>query len=159
MGTDQGAGITPDQPAPAPFGEGIYSGEWTDRTYRELLSRAETLLRHGEPVIIDASWSDAGRREAAERVAQCTSSDLVALRCTALPQLIKERLAHREGGMSDADEAIAAAMTAKAAPWPDAVEIDTSASPTQALDRALAAIPTRWTTEPWRFRRPQMEPG
>ncbi|MEV0354289.1 AAA family ATPase [Nonomuraea sp. NPDC050680] len=153
------AGITPEQPAPAPFGEGIYSREWTERTYQELLSRAERLLRHGEPVILDASWSDAEQRETAERLARRTFSDLVALRCTALPQLIAERLAHRTGAMSDADQAIATAMTAKAAPWPDAIEIDTSVSSEQALGRALAAIHARWTTVPWRFRRPELEPG
>lgn len=152
------AGIAAEQPAPAPFGEGIYSREWTERTYHELLSRAETLLRHGEPVTLDASWSDAEPREAAEHLARRTSSDLVTLRCTALPQLIAERLTHREGGMSDADQAIAAAITARAVPWPDTTEIDTSASPEQALERALAAIHARWPTAPWRFRRPQMKP-
>ncbi|WP_346106261.1 bifunctional aminoglycoside phosphotransferase/ATP-binding protein [Nonomuraea maheshkhaliensis] len=152
------AGIAAEQPAPAPFGEGIYSREWTERTYHELLSRAEALLLHGEPVILDASWSDAGQREAAEDLGRRTFSDLVALRCTALPQLIAERLVHREGGMSDADQVIAAAITATAASWPDAIEIDTSVSPEQALERALVAIHARWPTAPWRFQRPQLEP-
>ncbi|MEV0351257.1 hypothetical protein AB0H88_36235 [Nonomuraea sp. NPDC050680] len=50
-------------------------------------------------------------------------------------------------------------MTAKVAPWSDAIEIDTSVSPEQALGRALAAIHARWTTVPSRFRRPELEPG
>ncbi|MFC4119908.1 AAA family ATPase [Nonomuraea zeae] len=153
------AGIAPEQPAPAPFGEGIYSQEWTERTYRELLSRAETMLQHGEPVVLDASWRAAGQREAAKEVGRRTSSDLVALHCTAPPQLIAERLARREGGMSDADRAIGAAIAATAAPWGDAVEIDTGVSPEHALERALAALHARWPAVPWRFRRPQLEPG
>jgi aminoglycoside phosphotransferase family enzyme/predicted kinase len=153
------AGIVPEQSAAAPFGEGIYDRERTERTYDELLSRAEKLLQHGEPVILDASWIDVEHRAAAERLALRTSSDLVALRCTALPQITAERLARRTGGISDADQAIAATMVAKMAPWPDATEIDTSATAEQALDRALAAIHAPSTTIPWRFRRPQMEPG
>ncbi|HEY9522964.1 MAG TPA: AAA family ATPase [Thermopolyspora sp.] len=153
------AGIAPEQPAPAPFGEGIYSHEWTERTYTELLSRAEKLLHYGEPVIVDASWIDTAHRAAAERVARITSSDLVALRCTALRQVIAERLAHRTGGISDADQAIATALTARMPPWPEAIEIDTSAAPEQTLERALTAIRTRWPELSRRFRRPQMEPG
>lgn len=153
------AGIAPGQPAPAPFGEGLYHREHTERTYRELLSRAGRLLRHGEPVVLDASWIDAGHRAAAEEVARNTSSDLVALRCTASPRVVAERLAFRTGGISDADQAIAATMAERAAPWPDAVEIDTGTSPEQSLERALAAIHPPPGTAARRFRRPRMEPG
>src|SRR5690606_19188507 len=60
------SGIAPETPAAAPYGEGIYGAEWTERTYRELLARAERLLGHGESVVIDASWTrDAHRRAAA----------------------------------------------------------------------------------------------
>ncbi|WP_113705574.1 AAA family ATPase [Nonomuraea lactucae] len=151
--------LAPEQPAPAPFGEGIYSREWTRRTYHELLARAETLLRHGEPVVLDASWTDAASRADARDVAQRTSSDVVELRCIAPRQVSTERLARRTGGVSDADQAIAAAMAASTGPWPEAAEIDTSSGPDQALDRALGAIHARWATAPWRFRRSQMEPG
>ncbi|MFF5211086.1 AAA family ATPase [Streptosporangium sp. NPDC000396] len=153
------AGIAPEQPASAPFGEGIYGQEYTERTYNELLSRAERLLHHGEPVILDASWIDAEHRTAAESIAQRTSSDRVALRCTALPQVTAERLATRTDGISDADQEIAAVMAARMAPWPDAIEIDTSAPWDQAFERALAAIRASSATVPWRFRRPQLEPG
>ncbi len=137
------AGIAPEQRASSPFGEGIYSEEWTSRAYREMLSRAQRLLQHAEPVILDASWIDASQRKAAERVAQQTHSDLVALRCTALPQVTAERLARRMDGISDADHAIAEAMAARMAPWPGAVEIDTGAPPEVAVQRALTAIASR----------------
>ncbi|GAA3507626.1 hypothetical protein FHR32_007402 [Streptosporangium album] len=152
-------GISPEQHASAPFGEGIYDREHTERAYAEMLLRAEMLLHLGEPVILDASWIDAGHRTAAERVARRTSSDLAALRCTALPQVAAERLARRTGAISDADQAIATAMAAMAAPWPDAIEIDTSPTTEQAVERALTAIALSPATVPWRFRRPQMEPG
>ncbi len=153
------AGIPPHQPAPAPFGEGIYRADLTDRTYAELLSRAERLLGHGDSVILDASWTDAAHRAAAERLARRTSSDLIALRCTAPPSVTAERLARRTGGISDADQAIAEAMTARTTPWPEAAEIDTGISPEWALERALAAIHARHAGITQRFRRPRMEPG
>lgn len=151
--------LAPEQPAAAPFGEGLYSQEWTRRTYHELLARAETLLRHGEPVVLDASWTDAASRADAREVARRTSSDVVELRCAAPSQVSAERLARRTRGVSDADQAIADAMAARTAPWPEAVEIDTGSGPDQALDQALAAIHARWATAPRRFRRSQMEPG
>ncbi|MEU0568542.1 AAA family ATPase [Nonomuraea sp. NPDC005983] len=152
------AGTAALQPAPAPYGEGIYTEEWTERTYAELLSRAGRLLQYGEPVILDASWIHAAHRADAERVAERTCSDLLALRCTTLPQVAAARIAGRTGGASDADKAIATTMAEVMAPWPEATEIDTSASAEQALDRALKAISARAFTVPWRFRQPLMEP-
>ncbi|MEU8193454.1 AAA family ATPase [Microbispora amethystogenes] len=153
------AGISPYQPAAAPFGEGIYRAESTERTYAELLSRAERLLGLGEPVVVDASWTDAAHRAAAACVARRTSTHLTALRCVAPPEVTAERLARRAGGISDADQAIAAAMTATTTPWPDATEIDTDAPPERTLERAMTAIHARWAAVPRRFRRSRMEPG
>nr|WP_225311401.1 bifunctional aminoglycoside phosphotransferase/ATP-binding protein [Microbispora cellulosiformans] len=153
------AGISPYQPAAAPFGEGIYRAESTERTYAELLSRAERLLGLGEPVVVDASWTDAAHRDAAACVARRTSAHLTALRCVAPPEVTAERLARRVGGISDADQAIAAAMTATTTPWPDATEIDTDAPPERTLERAMTAIHARWAAVPRRFRRSRMEPG
>ncbi|MFF5113760.1 hypothetical protein [Streptosporangium sp. NPDC000509] len=83
----------------------------------------------------------------------------MALRCTAPPQITAERLARRTGGVSDADQAIAATMAARTAPWPEATEIDTGTTVEQALERALAAIHPPSAVVARRFRRPQLEPG
>ncbi|WP_182881795.1 AAA family ATPase [Microbispora sp. H10949] len=153
------AGMSPHQPAAAPFGEGIYCAESTERTYAELLSRAERLLGLGEPVVVDASWTDTAHRAAAASLARRTSTHLTALRCVAPPRVTAERLARRTGGISDADRAIAAAMTATETPWPGATEIDTDAPPERTLERAMTAIHARWAGVPRRFRRPRMAPG
>src|SRR5262249_55631567 len=42
---------------PSAFGQGIYTPEWTDRTYAECLRRAEAELFEGRRVLVDASFA------------------------------------------------------------------------------------------------------
>ena len=74
------------------------------------------------PSTATATWRD----EAAD-VARSTVSDLVALRCDAPPDTAARRLMTRAPlEASDATPDIASAMATVAAPWPDAVVVDTS---------------------------------
>jgi predicted kinase len=133
------AGLAADQPAAAPFGEGIYTEGATADTYRELLARAEDALRSGEIVVLDASWTSEDRRVDARAVADATASDLIELRCVAPPDVVADRIATRAaagGDASDADPAIAAAMETEADAWPSSVAIDTDADPAAALQAA-----------------------
>ncbi|WP_308122298.1 AAA family ATPase [Streptomyces sp. WAC04114] len=153
------AGIPAEQPAGAAYGEGLYSSEWTTRTYAALLDRASTLLSQGESVVLDATWHDAGQREAALSVAERAHADLVALHCRVPGEVTAARLATRAPGASDADADVAAAMAATQQPWPEAVEVDTSGSLEAAVVRALAAIRPHADSQAPVFRRPYMEPG
>ncbi len=130
------AGIAPETSARAGYGTGLYTPEWTERTYAELRDRAARLLGLGESVILDATWSSAAQREAAATLADQVSADLVGLACTAPPEITARRMADRTGGASDADAAIAAELAATADPWPQATAIDTGAD---GIDAALAA--------------------
>jgi aminoglycoside phosphotransferase family enzyme/predicted kinase len=124
------AGLATDARAGAPFGEGIYGAASTEATYAEMVARAEHPLRHGETVILDASWSDDARRAEARRLVDATASDLVELRCVTPPEVAAERLAARAAAgedAADADATIADAMRAVADPWPTATVIDTGA--------------------------------
>jgi aminoglycoside phosphotransferase family enzyme/predicted kinase len=150
------AGLPPGAPAPAPFGAGMYTTDWTDRTYAELLRRAGELLALGESVILDASWISPRQRAAAAAIAGRHSADLVQLRCTAPAGLAAGRMARRQGSASDADPAIAAQLAAHQAPWPAAITIDTSAAAGQAgapsgpVRQALAAIRPHGPGHVWR---------
>lgn len=132
------AGISPQTSASSPYGEGVYSADHTDRTYAELLNRAEKLLSHGESVVLDASWNDGRRRDAAVALAERLDADLAALRCVAPTELTAERLRRRRGDVSDADEAVAEAMAAHADPWPEATVLDTR----QPVETSVAAAVT-----------------
>ncbi|MEU6036790.1 AAA family ATPase [Actinomadura sp. NPDC047616] len=152
------AGLAPEQPAAAAYREGIYDPAWTHRTYTELIDRARRLLRLGESVVLDASWTAPEHRDAAAEAARHEHADLFALRCEAPPEVAAERLRTRPRGASDADAAVAAAMTADARPWPGATVVDTTAAPETAAREALALVRPHGAEHVW-HRRPRMAPG
>ncbi|MBB1246154.1 AAA family ATPase [Streptomyces durbertensis] len=134
------AGLPVERSAAAGYREGLYTPEWTARTYAALLERAAALLSSGESVVLDASWSDAARRAAAADVAERSGAELVALRCDAPHEVTAARLAARATGASDADPRIAAAMAADEQPWPGAVPVDTGGRLEDSVAWALAAV-------------------
>ncbi|MFJ8113339.1 AAA family ATPase [Streptomyces sp. NPDC096132] len=152
------AGIPVERSASAPYGEGLYTPAWTARTYATLLDRAAALLSAGESVVLDATWSDTAQREAAQRVAERTGADLVALHCQVPDDVAAARLRERSAGPSDADLDIATAMAAREPAWPDAVAVDTSGPLESAVGRALEAVRPWGAGQAPVFRRPYMEP-
>ncbi len=88
------------------FGEGIYTAAWNARTYTECLVRAESLLREGRRVIVDASFRERVRREAFFNLAARLRVPMLLLVCDAPAEVIRERLDTRQGDASDADWAI-----------------------------------------------------
>ncbi|MFF8843386.1 AAA family ATPase [Streptomyces sp. NPDC015127] len=152
------AGIPAEKSAAAGYGEGLYTPEWTASTYAALLDRASALLSSGESVVLDATWSDTGQREAALRMAERTSADLVALHCQAPSNVTAARLNSRAPGASDADLDVATAMAAKEPPWTKAVSIDTSGPLESAVVQAMAAVRPWGTGQAPVFRRSYMEP-
>ncbi|MGI8334309.1 AAA family ATPase [Actinomadura scrupuli] len=134
------AGIPPEKPAAAPYGAGIYDAGSTERTYAELLDRAETLLGEGESVIIDASWTAREHQDAAAALAERAHADLAALRCSVPAGTAADRIRTRTRGASDADRAIADAMASDADPWPAAHVIDTGGPVAESLAQALRVV-------------------
>ena len=123
------AGLAASVSAAAEFHEGLYDAAHTDRTYDELVARAEALLHEGESVVLDASWTDARHRGRAADVAGRTESRLVQIECTAPPALAAERIRTRHDTVSDATPRIALALAEVAAPWPEAVPVATTSPP------------------------------
>ena len=158
------AGLPAETSARAPYGSGIYTAEWTERTYAELLHRAVVLLGHGESVVADASFISAQQRAAAAAAAAGVSVDLMQLRCSASRELAARRMSARASGASDADPAIAAEMEAVAEPWPDATVIDTGSggtarAPGETTQKAVELIRPHGPEHVWRPARPYMLPG
>ncbi len=152
-------GMSPDERAPAAYRKGIYTPERTRRTYEALLDRAAALLRHGESVVLDATWNSEVQREAAATIAGRACAELFTLRCEVPDDVATHRLEQRARGPSDADARVAEAMAAESGPWPQAVPIDTSAPMPAAVDRALSAVRPDLGDLRRRHRRPYMGPG
>jgi len=137
------AGLPPSEPARAPYGRGLYTGEATEATYAELVHRAVALAGLGTSAVLDASWIRAEHRRRLRRAAAGVHAELVELRCVAPPGVAAERIGARLRRRSDASDAtaeVAAAMAAEADPWPEAVTVDTSGSKPASLRAALAAL-------------------
>ncbi|MCD0485962.1 AAA family ATPase [Streptacidiphilus sp. ASG 303] len=152
------AGLPPDRPAPAAWGEGLYTPERTRLTYDALLERAAALLAQGESVVLDATWTTRERREAAAETARRACADLAELRCEVPRELAEARLGGRPAGASDADAAVAGELAARADPWPRASAVDTGGSLDAAVSRAVAVVRPYGTGQAPPFRRPFMEP-
>ncbi|RPH25250.1 MAG: hypothetical protein EHM93_20130 [Bacteroidales bacterium] len=85
------------------FGGGIYSPEFTQKTYNELFSRAKEMVARGKSVILDASFKKKEDRLAAFKLAGECGADFLAVECVADEATIKQRLEkrQREGAVSD----------------------------------------------------------
>jgi predicted kinase len=96
------AGVGRDECRSA-FGQGIYTAEWTKRTYAECLRRAEELLFHGERVLVDANFWEEHQRQEFLNAATRWGVPTVFLLCQTGSNLVRTRLANRREDVSDAD--------------------------------------------------------
>jgi len=87
----------------APFEQGIYNTQWTDRTYADCLRRAEKLLFEGKRVLVDASFREQKRRRAFMQAATSLGVPGIVLICRAEPAVVRARLDSRSNDASDAD--------------------------------------------------------
>jgi aminoglycoside phosphotransferase family enzyme/predicted kinase len=116
-----------------------YTPQAKAATYRELLARAEVLLRHGRSVVADATWSTEVCREAARALATSTASRVVELECRLPVELAAGRAQQRLERAASSSEAggdVARRLAAERDAWPRAVPLDMTATPEEALAHA-----------------------
>ncbi|MFQ6019422.1 MAG: AAA family ATPase [Dehalococcoidia bacterium] len=89
------AGLAPQERRFEPFGRGIYSSAFSDRTYRALLERAAAALQEGRSVIVDASFVRRKHRLWMRRLAAREGADFHCLEFRASEAAIRRRLAGR----------------------------------------------------------------
>lgn len=77
------------------FDTGLYSSEFTQKTYKEMFDRAREILVQGRSVILDASFKKKGDRQTAHRLAKETNSDFLVIECVLDKILVKNRLEAR----------------------------------------------------------------
>lgn len=89
------AGLDPAVPQDSAFQQGIYSAEWTARTYRALQQEAGMLLQRGHAVILDASFMLQSEREMMRATARQWGVGVLFVECIAPREVVLERLAAR----------------------------------------------------------------
>jgi hypothetical protein len=136
------AGIDPGEPAPAPFGQGLYRPEMTEATYAELLRLAREALVSGQSVVADASWHEPGWRDQAVSLAGATGAEPREFRCVLPTDVIMQRITGggAAGGQSEATAAVVRGLAASIEPWPSAADVDTTASPDEVAEEVLRMI-------------------
>ena len=134
-----------DHHATLGFGEGLYTPEWSKRTYAECLRRSEQLLLDGKRVVVDANFRDEASRRLFMDAATKLGVRVAVLVCQADPDVIRARLANRRDDASDADWSV---YLNAAESWEDlgvrtqAVTqiVDTGQSTRHALAHAMDAL-------------------
>ncbi len=98
------AGLPADQHSYEAFGQGIYSPEWTQQTYGEMLRRAQQVLSGGHCAILDASFLSSRERKRAIETAKQQHARALLVECTAPHELLRGRVTQRrtEATVSDA---------------------------------------------------------
>ena len=122
---------------------GIYAPEFTERTYAELVRQADLVLRNGDSVVLDASWSKNAHRVLARKLADDFGAELIPLECQLPISIAKERIVRRFAdptSVSDATPEIIDHLQRIHDPWPEAIPIDTNQSFNEVEADALLAL-------------------
>ena len=83
----------------------LYSPASTDQTYGRLEKLAEQILNAGYPVIVDATFLHASRRQDFRQLAQNCNVPFVILDCKTDDAVLRERIQRRQQSHTDASEA------------------------------------------------------
>jgi aminoglycoside phosphotransferase family enzyme/predicted kinase len=85
------------------FDSGIYSPEFSKKTYGKMFTEARNILNEGGSVILDASFIRAEERLKAKKLAEESGAEFFIVECCLDEKTIKQRLARRleEGSTSD----------------------------------------------------------
>jgi aminoglycoside phosphotransferase family enzyme/predicted kinase len=99
------AGLAPTSHAAAPFGQGIYAPELSERTYRALLADAGAALREGRTVVVDATFATAAQRAPFAELARSLGAAFLVAWVTVPEDVAVRRLAARADDPHEASDA------------------------------------------------------
>ena len=125
------AGLDAEARSGSAPGTGLYTPQFTRRTYDRLGTYAIALARAGLAAIVDATFLDASERNRLRGAAAAAGAPFAILACAAPPAVLRERVATRHGDASEATVAVLDRQLRLAAPLSGAerscaVQIDTT---------------------------------
>ena len=89
------AGLAPTEHRFEQMESGIYSTEFSKKTYQKMFADAETFLKDGDSVIMDATFIKAEERSKADVLAQACGADFYVIECRLDEANTRQRLAQR----------------------------------------------------------------
>jgi predicted kinase len=89
------AGLAPECRRKESLDQGIYTKEFSRKTYSAMLERAEKELSRGGRVVLDGSYMAEDERRRVREMADSCGADLCFILCECPETVIKERLAQR----------------------------------------------------------------
>jgi hypothetical protein len=137
------AGLGPLDDSRSPPDGGIYSRDFTERTYARLQDCARSALLGGESMIVDAAFLKRDERRDMLGLARRMAVPFAILHCVAPLAVLRERLESRSRSGSDASEAGAAILDRQPGYWEefdDEERATVVAADTTAPDAATTAL-------------------
>ena len=89
------AGLRPTDRGGRAFGQGIYTAQFTEKTYQAMLDRAAEQLQQGEGVVLDGSYSRRSHRAQVEACARRYHTHALFILCHCSDTEVQRRLALR----------------------------------------------------------------
>ncbi len=134
------------------FAGGLYAPWVSAQVYQRLVARAQQMIRRGESVVCDGTFSKAAGREALRRIAARAGASFHYVECAIPRRVAQRRIAHRLAARADLSEARPEhfdRLQAGYEPvrgWPSSAwtQLSTRGTPTQTLETALRALRTAW---------------
>lgn len=134
------------------YESGIYSAQFSRRTYEEIFRRAAALLEEGHSVIIDASFRKIVERQQALKLAATARANLLVLECVAPDEIVKEWLRQRQqegtaisdGRLDIFDDLKRGTEPVTEVPPNQHLVVDTSGSLEDAIRQILAVALPHW---------------
>ncbi|HQR23296.1 MAG TPA: AAA family ATPase [Steroidobacteraceae bacterium] len=111
------AGLGPLDDSRSPPDAGIYTRDYTVRTYGRLRECAADVMRGGENVVVDAAYLRRDERERMLALARELGLPAVVLHCTAPMNVMRDRVARRAASRTDASEAGVATLERQVDYW------------------------------------------
>ncbi|MDW8197184.1 MAG: AAA family ATPase [Gemmataceae bacterium] len=139
------AGLPPEATTRDAQDSGIYTPEWTERTYNECRQRAEAILQRGGRVIVDANFPDENRRRTFVELAHQLAIPVLILWCQASRDVAKQRILQRRHDASDANTRTYDALEARWQPFGPATQrsvqvVRADGPPDELLHQALQIL-------------------
>jgi predicted kinase len=134
-------GVALDSPLP----RDSYTPEARAEVYRRVFEKAETVLNAGHSVIVDAVFPEQATRTLVCELAHRTNASFWGFWLEADPSVVRQRIAARGAGASDADAAVAEAQLKTVIPPEGWIKIDASGpvhASAAAIMRRLWACPS-----------------